>query len=433
MSGIGEETMIVADKIGAALRAVLALSIGVALACAAPEARAQSKDPIKIGFSMALSGGLSPNGKSALLAMQIWEADQNAKGGLLGRPVKLVYYDDQTDASTVPGIYTKLLDVDKVDLVVGLYATNMIAPAMPVIIQHNMTFIGLLGLAVNGPFNYPNYFAMIPSGPDPKQAFTKGFFDIAMAQNPKPKTVAIVGADAEFSKNLTDGARANAQALGLTIVYDKSYPPTTTDYAPIMRAINATNPDLIVVGSYPPDTVGMINALGEVGTNAKMFGGGMVGLQATALKTKLGPLLNGIVNYDFWLPGSKMEFPGVQALLTKYQAQAATAGVDALGYYMVPLSYAYLQVMAEAVTKTGGLDQQKIADYIRANTFHTVAGDVKFGAGGEWAQSRVLQVQFQHVTSNDVEQFKGTKKTVIVAPAQYKSGNAIYPLSAARK
>jgi len=281
-----------------------------------------------------LTGGLSPNGKAALLAMQIWEADQNAKGGLLGRPVKLVYYDDQTDASTVPGIYTKLLDVDKVDLVVGPYATNMIAPAMPVIIQHNMTFIGLLGLAVNTAFNYPNYFAMIPSGPDPKLAFTKGFFDIALAQNPKPKTVAIVGADAEFSKNLTDGARTNAQALGLTIVYDKSYPPSTTDYTPIMRAINATNPDLIIVGSYPPDTVGMINALGEVGTKAKMFGGGMVGLQATALKTKLGPMLNGVVNYDFWLPGAKMEFPGTQDLLTKYQAQAAAAGVDPLGYYM---------------------------------------------------------------------------------------------------
>src|SRR2546427_12512282 len=81
--------------------------------------------PIKIGFSMALTGPLSPNGKQALLGMKIWEEEINAKGGLLGRPVKLVYYDDQTNASTVPGIYTKLIDVDKVDLVLGPYATNM--------------------------------------------------------------------------------------------------------------------------------------------------------------------------------------------------------------------------------------------------------------------------------------------------------------------
>jgi len=420
-------------KLGAVLRAGIFAAVAVALAVAAPSARAQNKEPIKIGFSMALTGGLAANGKSALLAMQIWEADQNAKGGLLGRPVKLVYYDDQTNPSTVPGIYTKLLDVDKVDLVVGPYGTNLIAPAMPVIMQHKMTFIILLGLGVNSSFHYPNYFAMIPSGPDPKRAFTEGFFKIAMAQNPKPKTVAIVGADAEFSKNLTDGARENAQALGLKIVYDKSYPPNTTDYTPIMRAINATNPDLIVVGSYPPDSVGMINAMNEVGTSAKLMGGGMVGPQGTAMKVSLGPKLNGIVNYDFYLPGTKMQFPGIDALLKKYQAKASVEGVDPLGYYMVPEAYAYLQVLADAVEGTKSLDQQKIADYIRANTFHTVNGDIKFGKDGEWAQSRVLQVQFQNINSNDVKQFEGTTHTVIVDPPAYASGKAIYPMQKTRQ
>jgi len=220
------------------LAAVLAL---------APGASAQSGEPIKIGYSMALTGGLAPNGKSALLAQKIWEEDINAKGGLLGRPVKLIYYDDQSNASTVPGIYTKLLDVDKVDLVIGGYATAMLAPAMPIVIQRNKVFIGLLGLAVNSEFDYPNYFAMIPSGPVPKPAFTKGFFDTAMAQSPKPTTVAIVAADQEFSRNAADGARENAKAAGLNIVYDKTYPPSTTDFSPIVRAIQATNADLLVV------------------------------------------------------------------------------------------------------------------------------------------------------------------------------------------
>src|SRR6266851_7719541 len=127
-------------------------------------AAAQSGEPIKIGFSMAMTGGLGPNGKSALLADKIWEEDVNAKGGLLGRPVKLIYYDDQTQPATVPGIYTKLLDVDKVDIIMGGYATNMLAPAMPVVMQRNKLFIGLLGLAVNSEFNYPNYFSMVPTG-----------------------------------------------------------------------------------------------------------------------------------------------------------------------------------------------------------------------------------------------------------------------------
>src|SRR5499427_7718674 len=337
---------------------------------------------IKIGSSMAMTGGLGPNGKSALLAWKIWEEDVNAKGGLIGRPVKLVYYDDQSNPATIPGIYTKLLDVDKVDLVVGGYATAMLAPAMPVIMQKKKTFIGLLGLAVNTEFNYPNYFVMIPSGPDAKPAFTKGFFDIAMTQNPKPQTVAIVAADQEFSRNAADGARENAKATGLKVVYDKNYPPSTTDYAPIVRAIQAANPDVVVVCSYPPDSVGIVRAVNELNYRPKMIGGGMVGLQATAIKTQLGPLLNGFTNYDFWLPVPKMDFPGVADFLKKYQARAGSEGVDPLGYYIGPWGYAQLQVLQQAVTATKGLDDAKLGDYIRANTFKTVVGDVKFGAKG---------------------------------------------------
>jgi branched-chain amino acid transport system substrate-binding protein len=404
-----------------------------ALLALAPGASAQSGEPIKIGYSMALTGGLAPNGKSALLAQKIWEEDINAKGGLLGRPVKLIYYDDQSNASTVPGIYTKLLDVDKVDLVIGGYATAMLAPAMPIVIQRNKVFIGLLGLAVNSEFDYPNYFAMIPSGPVPKPAFTKGFFDTAMAQSPRPTTVAIVAADQEFSRNAADGARENAKAAGLNIVYDKTYPPSTTDFSPIVRAIQATNADLLVVCSYPPDSVGMVRAVNEIGLKPKMIGGAMVGLQATAIKTQLGPLLNGWVNYEFWLPVPKMDFPGVADLITKYQAKAAGEGVDALGYYMAPWGYAQLQVLQQAVEATKSLDDKKIADYVRANSFKTVLGDVKFGAKGEWAQSRVLQTQFHDIKGNDVEQFRKLTAQSVLTPSEYKSGDVIYPYEKAHQ
>jgi branched-chain amino acid transport system substrate-binding protein len=411
-------------------RACVALAV-CALAFAGA-AWAQSGEPIKIGFSMALTGGLAPNGKSALLAQKIWEEDINGKGGLLGRPVKLIYYDDKSSPAEVPSIYTKLLDIDKVDLIIGPYATAMIAPAMPIVIQRKKTFIGLLGLAVNSEFNYPNYFVMIPSGPDAKPAFTKGFFDLAMAQNPKPQTVAIVAADQEFSRNAADGARENAQKAKLKIVYDKTYPPSTTDFAPIVRAIQATNPDILNINSYPPDSVGMVRAINEIGFKPKMIGGGMVGLQATAIKTQLGPLLNGFTNYDFWLPVPKMDFPGVGDLIKRYQARAGAEGVDPLGYYMAPWGYAQLQVLQQAVEGTKSLDDAKLGDYIRANTFSTVAGDVKFGAKGEWAESRVLQVQFQHVKGNDVAQFKDISTQVVVSPAQYESGKVIYPYENAK-
>src|SRR3954471_17171298 len=403
-----------------------------AMAASAAQAQAPSGEPIKIGYSMALTGGLAPNGKSALLAQKIWEEDINAKGGLLGRPVKLIYYDDQTNPATVPGIYTKLLDIDKVDLIIGGYATNMLAPAMPVVMQRGKVFIGLLGLGVNTEFKYPKYFVMIPSGPDPKPAFTKGFFEMAMAQNPKPTTVAIVAADQEFSKNASDGARENAKAAKLRVVYDKSYPPSTTDYAPIVRAIAATNPDIVVVCSYPPDSVGIVRAVNEIGFKPKLIGGGMVGPQNASMKAALGPLLNGFVNYDFWLPVPKMNFPGVADLMKKYQNRAAAEGVDPLGYYMAPQAYAQMQVLQQAVEATKGTNDDKLADYIRTNTFKTVLGDVKFGKGGEWAQSRVLQVQFQNVKGNGIDQFKDVKTQVVVSPKDYVSGTAVYPYEKAK-
>jgi branched-chain amino acid transport system substrate-binding protein len=405
----------------------IALAVVLALCSSA-----RAADPIKIGFSMALTGGLAPNGKSALLAMQIWEKDINAKGGLLGRPVQLVYYDDQSQPSTVPSIYTKLLDVDKVDLVVGPYATAQIAPAMPIVMQRNLVFITLLGLAVNDQFHYQRYFQIAPNGSGSK-AFTRGFFDLAAAQTPKPQTVAIAYADQQYAHANADGARENAQAVGLKVVYDKSYPPTTTDFSPIVRAIQATNPDVLSIGSYPPDSVGMVHAIREVGFTPKMVGGGMVGLQATALKTQLGPLLNGIINYDFWLPGPAMQYDGVMDVLKRYQDQAVKEGVDPLGFYMVPWSYAYLEVLGDAVEATKGLDQDKIAKYMHATTFKTVVGDVKFGEDGEWAVPRMLQVQFQHVKSNDVDQFRDPKNTPILTPPNLKDGDIIYPYAAALK
>jgi branched-chain amino acid transport system substrate-binding protein len=192
-----------------ALRGALLVTSGLLAAALA----ARAAEPITIGFGMALTGGLAPNGRAALLAMQMWESDINAAGGLLGRPVKLVYYDDQSNPPTVPAIYTKLLDLDKVDLVVSGYGPNMIAPALPVVMQHNRTFLGLFGLAVNRAFNYPNYFSIVPTGgPQPDQAFAKGFFGVAMAQNPKPATIAFVWADSEFAHTATDGARASQRS-----------------------------------------------------------------------------------------------------------------------------------------------------------------------------------------------------------------------------
>jgi branched-chain amino acid transport system substrate-binding protein len=412
-----------------AVAGALALSVAV---IPIGRASAQSGAPIKIGYSMSLTGGLAPNGRSALLAQQIWEEDTNAKGGILGRSVKLIHYDDKSSPSEIPSIYTKLLDIDKVDLIIGAYGTALTAPAMPIVIQRKKTFIGLLGLAVNSQFNYPNYFAMGPYGPDAKSAFTKGFFDAVLSQTARPQTVAIVAADQEFSRNAADGARENMKQSGLRLVYERAYPPTTVDFAPIVRSVAAASPDLVVVCSYPPDSVGMVRAVNELGFKPKAIGGAMVGLQSPSVKMQLGPLLNGFINYEFWLPVPKMQFPGVADLISRYQARAAAEGVDPLGYYMPPWAYAQLQILQQAVEATKNLDDVELGKYIRAHSFSTVVGDVEFGPQGEWAQSRVLQVQYQNIRRNDLAQFKDMSTQLVVAPPEYASGQPVYPYERAK-
>jgi branched-chain amino acid transport system substrate-binding protein len=413
-------------------RVLVAAVIAMIVLAGAGSFVARAADPIKIGFGMALTGGLSANGKPALLALQIWKDDINRKGGLLGRPVELVYYDDQTNPATVPGIYTKLLDVDKVDLVVSGYGTNLIAPLMPIAMERKLTIMGIFGLANNEKYKYPNYFQISPNGPEPETSTALGFFELAARQTPKPQTVAIVGADAEYPQNALVGARDLIKKFGFKTVYDKTYPPSTVDYTPIVRSIKATNPDVVFVASYPPDSVGMLRAAHEVGLQPKIFGGGMVGLQFTSVMTSMGPMLNGIVNYDFWAPESTMMFPGIKEFFKEYQARAEKAGVDPLGYYLPPYSYAVGQVLSQAIEANKGLDQQKLADYIRATEFNTIVGKVKFGKNGEWAKGRTLMVQYQKVQGTGIDQFRGPGRKVVLYPDELKSGNIIYPYAAAK-
>ncbi len=413
------------SKLRAAVVACIAIAaLGVSSAVV-PAAKAA--EPLKIGFSMALTGPLAGAGKAALIAMQIWKDDINKKGGLLGRQVEFVYYDDATSPSKVPGIYSKLLNVDKVDLVVSSYGTNEISPAMPIVMRKGLVFMSLFGLAVNDKFSYDRYFQIMPAGPVPKDDWSRGFFNLAMEQNPKPKTIALLSEDADFALNAVAGARRHAKRLGMKILYDKTFPFGSPDVTSVMRAIKAVNADLVYIGSYPGGSVGLVKAANELGLKAKMFGGGMVGLQFAGIQKNLGPMLNGIVNYDFWVPEPTLNFPGVKKFLTKYQAGAKGKGVDPFGHYLPPFAYAYLQILGDAVTAVGGLDQKKIAEYIHKTTFTTVVGPVKFGKNGEWEKTRTLQVQFRDVAPNDISQFNKPGKRIVLYPTSVKSGSIQYP------
>jgi branched-chain amino acid transport system substrate-binding protein len=383
--------------------------------------------PIRIGYCLSLTGPVADNSRSAQLAHAIWREDINRQGGLLGRSVELVCYDDHADASQVPGIYKKLMNEDKVDLVIGGYGTNTVLPAMPLIMERQRFFVGLMGLGVNNVLGYPNYFAMIPTGPDPNAALTEGFFALAAEQRPRPATVALVSADAEFSRNPILGAKANAKKYGFQIVHEATYPLATENFTPVIDAVAESNCDLLFLCSYLADSIGLVRTIHAHRFRPKMVGGGMIGPQNTAVKTTLGPLLNGFVNYEYWQPVPKMMFPGVQQFLNTYQARASDAGVDPLGHYMAPLAYTQMQVVAQAVEATGGLDDASLSVYARSATFHTVMGDVRFGAKGEWTEPRVVQVQFQGISGHDVEQFRNGSRQIVITPPDFTSGALRFP------
>src|SRR5215831_679543 len=392
---MGSRTMARRSFIAAALALLTGIMFGASAAIAA--------EPIKIGFSMPLTGGLASNGKAILAAYQMWEEDINAQGGLLGRPVKLIYYDDQSNPLLVPAIYAKLFDIDKVDLVFTSYGTNLSVPSMPVVIPRNYVLLGLFALAVNSEFNYPYYFSMFPAGPDAVREFSRGYFEIAKEQN--LQTVAIAGADSDFAKKAADGAHENATKLGFKIVYDRG---------------------------YPTETVGIVRAASEVGLKTKLFGGGMVGLQYAAIKTQLGELLNRIVDYDFYVPEPTVPFKGIESFLARYQAKAPSIGADLLGYFIPPFAYANGQLIEQAVTAVGSLDQKKLGEYIKTHSFDTIVGKVEYASNGEWKNPRVLWVQYQNVKGSGLDQFKKAGTQVIIYPKELASGELQVPYSVGR-
>lgn len=411
-------------------RAAVIGSLG-AIAAPGADLRAQGANPITIGCGLSLSGGNAAIAKAVLLTAQLFIEDINARGGVLGRPLQIIYYDDQSNPANAPRIYTKLLDVDKVDLVFAS-GTNLTTPAMPIVMERGKLMMATLALAVNDKFRYRRYFQTMPYGPNGPEAISLGFFETAMAMDPKPRTVALVGADAEFAKTAVGGAREQARKRSLRIVYDRTYPPPTVDFGPVVRGIAAANPDIVYVGSYPLDTAGMIRAARELGFRPKMFGGGMVGTQAAALKADLGELLNDVVSYELYVPAMAEKLPQVEPVLRRYQARAAEAGVDQLGYYVPPLVHATFEILAQAVQATGGLDQDRLADHIRATTFRTIYGDIEFGPDGEWKRPRMLTVQFRGLSGQGMDQFRRPESHVILHPAEYRTGELRYPFAGGR-
>lgn len=411
-------------------RTLLGGTIAVAMLGLTSSTGAQ-QPPIKIGMSMAQTGGLAGGGKASLLGIEIWRDDINARGGLLGRKVELVVYDDKSSAAETPAIYSKLLDVDKVDILFAPYATVPTAPIMPLVKQRGLLLMGNFSFQVNSKVGHDMWFNNAPWGP--ADSWATAFLDLG--QKAGGKTVALLAADQEFAQNLALTAREVAKKRNMPIVFDQAYPPNTVEFSSILRALKAAKPDIVYIASYPPDSAGILRAVNElgIGDSVKILGGGMVGLQFGPVMENLGSLLNGVVNYNTWLPEPGMYFDGTKAFFETYAKRAAAAKVDPLGFYLAPFGYASGQLLEQAVKATGSLDQKAIAKYLHEHEFKTIVGPIAFATDGERKESATLMAQFRGVVDKNIEQFRSAGKQVILFPDQLKSGDLISPFEAARK
>jgi len=403
------------------------LSAAAALAFGVFAGTSLAQGPIKVGMSMPQTGSLGAGGKAALVALNMWVEDVNAKGGLLGRKVELIAYDDQTNPALTPSIYTKLLDIDKVDLLIAPYGTVPTAPIMPLVKQRNLLLMGNFSFQVNRTVRHDMWFNNSPW--NDARSWSDGFFEAGSKLG--AKTVAFLAADQEFAQNLANGAKTIAKSLDLKTVYEQNYPPATVDFSSMIRAIRAAKPDLVFVMSYPNDSVAIIRAVNEIGVgpSVKLFGGGMVGLQFTPIMESLGSLLNGVVNYNSYVPGIK--YPGIEEFLARYSKKAVEAKVDPLGFYLPPFNYAIGQILEQAVNATKSLDHKVLAAWLHKNEVKTIVGPISWDANGEWANPRVIMAQFRGVTDKNIDQFRKPGKQVVLFPEAMKMGTVV-PFETAR-
>jgi branched-chain amino acid transport system substrate-binding protein len=414
-------------------RAFGKLAVVASAAAAAPIRFAKSAEgPIRIGFSIAQSGNIASGGKAGLAALELWRGDVNTTGGLLGRQVEFVVYDDQSQAANVPGIYAKLMDIDKVDLLLAPYGTNLTAVVMPMIVQRNRFVIGQFEIGQNDKLGFDKFFEVAPWGPKPGDNWCRGYFDLAKRQG--YKTLAIINSDAEFSANAASAGAKIAEEYGMKVLTVQHYPPNTVDFSGILRSVNAAAPDFVFVASYPAESSAMIRGISEIGIadSVQMFGGAMVGIQYAQQLQSLGSALNGVTNYDTYVAAPTMNFPGVAQFLERYQKTAEREKVDTLGHFLPPFFYAGGQLIAAAVKGAGAVDEQKMANWLHANTIDTIVGPIKFGPDGNWVESRIVWAQYRHVADNDIDQFRKPGKQIILQPQALATGQLVAPYNKAR-
>ncbi|MFB4264950.1 amino acid ABC transporter substrate-binding protein [Nonomuraea sp. GTA35] len=377
----------------------------------AAQSPGQQQGPVKIGISLPLTGDFSEPGKGIQEGYKVWADQVNAKGGLLGRKVELIFRDDASDPNRVSSDYESLITQDKVNLVFGPFSSRLVIPAAKVAESYGMLFVEPAGAAAEVfEQGFRRLFYAAPAIASDHYNYLADYI-IKLPADRRPKTAAYASLDDPFAQGTAYGLRDKLAAAGIKTVVDEVYPPETTDFAPIAAKIAAAKPDLVVGGTQFEDSVGLVRALQELRVQPKLAAfstGPTLAEFPAAVKGAAEHILSPVG----W--SATATFPGNQEMVKRYKELfGGDANEDAANGYTVG------QIVEAAVNAVKCVDptkecQDKLTEHIRQGTFETVVGPLSFDDKGRPEQAHMIQ---QYVNG----------KIEIVLPEQAKTAGLVYP------
>ena len=354
-----------------------------------------SKEPIVIGASLPLTGDFAQPGGAAKRGYEVWLEMVNARGGILGRPVKLTILDDASSQDTVVSDYNRLITRDKVDLLLGTFSSLLNLPASAVAERNRMLYVEPAGGApalFERKFRYL-FFAQQATAPHQADVFVDWVKSLPADQ--RPKTAAYPTQDDPFTRPVIETMRKALESAGVKTVYSTVYPPETANFDTIANTIKARNPDLLAQGAVFEDGVGLIRSVIKVGYSPKLLFQTSAPSNSDQYAKGIGEAnTEGVFYTVSWSPEAK--YPLNQEFVQKYREK-----FNRLPEEDAADAFAAAQVLQAAAAAVGEIDQDKMADWLHANQVDTILGPLRWDATGA-PQSDSLLAQWQNGKSEIV-------------------------------
>lgn len=374
-----------------------------ALAVLSGSLPAPAQTPIKVGASLSLTGTYAALGQNQHRGYNLCAKQVNEKGGVLGRKIEFVLYDDQSQPATGVRLYEKLITQDKVDVILGPYSSAITEAVANVNEKYKLPMVAPMASTTSIFKKGRKYIFMVQS---PAEVYLEGLMDAAAKKG--LKTLALINEDTLFPKATVQGSIELAKKKGLEVVFVEAYPKGNTDFSAILTKVRAANPDVLGAATYFDDALAITRQMRELNVNPKMYGV-TVGGDLPKFYEQLGKNADFVYGATQWEP--ELPYPGSKAFVDAYKKEFPSADLS----YHSAGGYAGCQIVVEAIRRVGSLDGEKIREAILKMDFDTIYGGFKVDQDGFQISHKMVMFQWQD------------GKKVIVWPDELAAGKARFP------